>query len=58
MKEIDSVCKELGIDSHDKLQDALKKVLWLDAWCSGHCASLWHDLTIFSGEESSMGADN
>jgi hypothetical protein len=54
VKEMGSVCKELGIDSHGKLQDALKRVLWQDAWCSDHCASLWYDLAVFGGEESSL----
>jgi len=51
VRELALVCHDLDIWSFGSIQDTLKKVLWQDAWCAVHCASLWEEMEILQEDK-------
>lgn len=51
VKELGMVCRILGIWHVEGLEDALKRVLWQDAWCKDHVQSLWNDVVMMEETE-------
>ena len=53
VKELGMVCRTLGIWNREGLEEALKRVLWQDAWCKDHVRSLWNDVVMMEETEGS-----
>jgi hypothetical protein len=53
VKELSLVCRCLRIWNREGLQEALKRILWQDAWCGEHVKRLWNDIVMLEETEAS-----
>ena len=53
VKELGMVCRTLGIWNREGLEEALKRVLWQDAWCKDRVRTLWNDIVMMEETEGS-----
>jgi hypothetical protein len=51
VKELGMVCRAMGIWNREALEEALKRVVWQDAWCKDHVKSLWNDAMMMEDTE-------
>ena len=58
VKELSVVCRSLGIWNREELEEALKKVLWQDAWCMEHTRMLWNDVSVMEETDGSLLSPN